>query len=253
MIFYYSGCGNSRYVAETLAAAGGEKLVFIPQAACEGLFDYALQADERLGFVFPIYSWRPPQLVLDFVSRLRLQGSPSYTYMVSTYGDGAGWADKVMGEALASVGLQLDAVFGVVMPNTYVNMSFMKLDTAELAQQKLANSKKRVAELAKAIAERQKAVDIVRGGMPNLKTYFIGKGFNRWLSDKDYYVTDACISCGKCAEVCPLQNITLEGGKPRWHGHCTQCEACYHYCPRNAVQFGKATRGKGQYHFAEDK
>lgn len=253
MIFYYSGCGNSRYVAETLAAAGGEKLVFIPHAAREGQFDYALQADERLGFVFPIYSWRPPQLVLDFISRLRLQGSPSYTYMVSTYGDGAGWADKVMGETLAAVGLQLNAVFGVVMPNTYVNMSFMKLDTAELAQQKLANSKKRVAELAKAIAERQKAVDIVRGGMPNLKTYFIGKGFNRWLSDKYYYVTDACISCGKCAEVCPLQNITLEGGKPRWHGHCTQCEACYHYCPRNAVQFGKATRGKGQYHFAEDK
>ena len=32
MIFYYSGCGNSRFVAKSIAETLGDELVFIPQA-----------------------------------------------------------------------------------------------------------------------------------------------------------------------------------------------------------------------------
>ena len=31
---------------------------------------------------------------------------------------------------------------------------------------------------------------------------------------KKFYVLDDCISCGKCANVCPLHNIQLSNGKP---------------------------------------
>ncbi len=249
MIFYYSGCGNSRFVAESLARAGNERLVFIPQAMREGSLHYALHEGERLGFVFPIYSWRPPQLVLDFVKGVSFEGNPSYVYMTVTYGDDAGMADRVFGRALEEAGLRLDAAFGVTMPNTYVNMSFMKLDSDEVAQGKLAAARVRVGELAQAVEERSREVVLRRGGLPRFKTYVIGKGFNKWLSDKDYHWTEACVGCGVCVEVCPMKNITLEEGRPRWHGSCAGCEACYHYCPQNAVQFGSATKGKGQYHF----
>ena len=134
MIFYYSGCGNSRHVAEKVAEATGDQLVFIPQAAREGKTHYAVRPDERVGFVFPIYSWRPPELVLDFIGGLRLEGKPSYVYMFVTYGDDAGLADQVLGKALETAGLQLDAAFGVTMPNTYVNMSFMDVDKPDVVQ-----------------------------------------------------------------------------------------------------------------------
>lgn len=251
MIFYYSGCGNSRFVAKSIAETLGDELVFIPQADREGKTDYALKPGERLGFVFPIYSWRPPQLVLDFVERLRLAGTPSYTYMVVTYGDDAGMTEQVMDGALDRLGLKLDGAFGLTMPNTYVNMSFMNTDSPEVAQRKIDESKQRLVGVKQAIAERKCVSEVNRGGAPRLKTFVIGKGFTQWVSDKKYYSTDACVSCGKCVEVCPLQNIGLENGRPRWHGHCTHCEACYHYCPQNAVQFGKVTRGKGQYYFHE--
>ena len=35
--------------------------------------------------------------------------------------------------------------------------------------------------------------------------------------------------------------------KPQWGNNCTQCLGCYHICPLHAVQYGKATRAKGQY------
>ncbi|MBQ1741762.1 MAG: 4Fe-4S binding protein, partial [Oscillospiraceae bacterium] len=37
-------------------------------------------------------------------------------------------------------------------------------------------------------------------------------------------------------------------GRPAWQGHCVHCMGCYHQCPTNAVQYGKLTQGKGQYH-----
>ena len=61
MIFYFSGCGNSRFVAESIAKELDERLLFIPEEERNGNFDYELGDGERLGFVFPIYSWCPPQ------------------------------------------------------------------------------------------------------------------------------------------------------------------------------------------------
>ncbi len=60
MIFFFSGCGNSRHVAETLAVGLNDTLVFIPEAAREGRYEYELAEGERLGLVFPIYAWGPP-------------------------------------------------------------------------------------------------------------------------------------------------------------------------------------------------
>ena len=73
MIFYYSGCGNSRYVAERLADSLQEPLHFIPETGPAR----ALGEGEALGFVFPVYAWAPPHLVLDFIRRMQLDRRPS--------------------------------------------------------------------------------------------------------------------------------------------------------------------------------
>ena len=46
-----------------------------------------------------------------------------------------------------------------------------------------------------------------------------------------FRATDACIGCGKCVELCPLNNIHLESGRPVWGKNCTHCMACICYCP----------------------
>ena len=50
-------------------------------------------------------------------------------------------------------------------------------------------------------------------------------------------------------ELCPLNNIHLENGKPVWGKNCTHCMVCICYCPKEAIEYGKKSRNKPRYHF----
>lgn len=67
-----------------------------------------------------------------------------------------------------------------------------------------------------------------------------------------FMATDACISCGKCVQVCPLNNVQLKNGKPAWGSNCTHCMACICYCPAEAIEYGKKSEGKPRYTFEKN-
>lgn len=250
MIFYFSGCGNSRYVGQTLAQWLNDTLYFIPEMARQGRYDYTLSEGEKLGFVFPVYSWAPPQLVLDFVKQLQFAGKPDYVYFACTCGDQCGQTEKIFRNALKEKGWELSACFSLQMPETYIGMPGFKLDTEERAKEKIEAAKASVMRNIPRLINNEKFSEMTVGGFAWLKSHLINKSFNKYATDDSKYrFTEKCISCGKCVEVCPLQNITLEDGHPKWNGHCTMCMGCYHHCPVNAIQYGKATEGKGQYYF----
>ena len=249
MIFYYSGCGNSKFIAKSIATALNEQMVFIPEAQREGKFEYNLAENEMLGFVYPIYSWRPPHLVDEFVAKLKLNGNPSYVWTAVTCGDNVGETEQIFRNELKDIGLDLKAAFCFKMPNTYVNMIGMTVDKPEVANEKIAKAKEKLPKVIEMIAAKMSFSDMIKGGLPKFKSNVIGSGFYKWASDKPFFATDACFSCGLCAKVCPLQNITMENGRPQWHGNCNTCDACYHHCPKHAIQYGKKTKGKGQYFF----
>jgi len=257
MIFYFSGCGNSRHAAETLAAGLNDTLVFIPEAAREGHYDYTLKEGESLGFVFPIYAWGPPKLVCNFVKKMTVKGpepveGPTswYTYFACTCGDECGLTENLFRKLIEPKGWSLNACISLQMPETFVGMPGFKLDTDANAQRKIAASDALLAEYIPKIQNKESFSKMTKGGAAWLKSRMINPGFSKIATnDKKYRTTEACIHCGKCVEACPLKNITLEEGRPKWNGHCTMCMGCYHHCPVNAIQYGSATKGKGQYWF----
>lgn len=45
-----------------------------------------------------------------------------------------------------------------------------------------------------------------------------------------------CDGCGTCAEVCPLEAISLQDGKATIDGEkCTGCSICETECPNDAI------------------
>ena len=252
MIFYYSGCGNSRYVAQWLGRKLDQKLVFIPDAEREGAFEYTLAEGEELGFVFPVYCWAPPELVTRFVEQLQLHGTPSYTFMVVTCGDNTGKTESLFAHTLRRKGLHLQMAVSLAMPNTYINIAGMVLDSHDTARAKVDDTNRRLPQVAEAVKNRQPMRQMVEGPQAWLRSHVIKPLFYRFLvRDKHFTVSQACTSCGLCQQSCPLGNIRLVDGRPQWQGNCTTCMSCYHHCPQNAIHFGKATQDKGQYYFRE--
>ena len=251
MILWYSGCGNSRFVADQLSAKlGDSNMVFIPQAARDNM-PLEFQDDEILGIVFPVYSWSVPKLVSEFLRKAKFKGRPSYIFAACTCGDETGLTIRHLKKDLKKQGLTLDAFFSFQMPETYINLPGFKLDTPENAQRKISATKTNLDETVKLIQQRAKGnFDQLKGGASFLKSNILKPLFYGLLiTDRKFRVSDSCIGCGICAKNCPLQNITMQNDRPKWNGHCTNCMSCYHRCPKNAINFGKASVGKGQYFF----
>lgn len=259
MIFYFSGTGNTRWMAQQLADVTGERLLnmaeqLYPKDGPASL-TYRLEKGERLGFCFPTHGWQPPAIVRRFIREATFEGTDedTYVYALTTCGDNMGEAMTILNRELAAKGLQAETQFAVVMPESYVCLPFMYTDTEEKADEKIANARRQTEHIGRIVRDRKRGIEeLEKGATPRLYSYVIGAYFNRHMISDRKFTVDAgkCTRCGKCERVCPVGNI--EGTPPRWlhDGRCTCCLACYHHCPQHAINYGSITRKREQYVFA---
>ena len=262
MIFYFSGTGNTRWVAGQIAEAIGEELWYIPDLIRERRYEFTLKEGERIGFCFPTHGWQPPRIVREFVRQLRMAyKQPPFCWALTTCGDNMGEAMTIFNRTLATNktlwttdghSLQAETQFAVIMPESYVCLPFMKTDPEDKEQWKIENARHQLHHIIRIIKDCRRGIEeLEKGATPRLYSYVIGGYFNKkMITDKKFTVDTAlCIRCGKCSKVCPVDNIT--GTPPMWihNGRCTCCLACYHHCPVHAINYGSITRKRAQYYF----
>ncbi len=259
MIFCFSGTGNTRWAAQHLAEATGERLALMSGEDTR----YTLAEDERIGFCFPVHGWQPPRLVRNFIRRLTFSSekplTSHYCYALVTCGDSIGLTMEMLDGELAKKGLRTHSSFSLVMPESYVCLPFMYTDTPQREKEKIEQATQDLNTYTRLITERRKNEHHTkRGFMPWVLSHVIGAYFNsRMISDRKFTVDTAnCIHCGLCAKVCPTRDIRMTGNDdgastPEWlhDGRCTCCLSCYHHCPRHAINYGSITRRRGQYYF----
>jgi ferredoxin len=248
-IFYFTGTGNSLKIAKDIASQLGDTALVPVQKAIKETVD--LSAD-RIGLVFPVYMWGMPSIVAEFARKMKT-GKEKYVFAVATYGGTPGGTLLNLSRALKENGARLSAGFGIQMPGNYIPLYGA---LPEGKQKK---------EFAKAAEKVKQFVDIIRM-CGSCKPKTSGFLFNTVLSlvykvsmprihkmDKSFIALDSCTTCGICYQVCPVENIKIENGKPVWLGQCEQCMACIQFCPVEAIQYGKKTEGKKRYHHPEIK
>lgn len=246
MVLYFTGTGNSWYVAKRIADALDEPLFSINDRLKAG--DTAPTAtSRRLIVVTPTYAWRLPRVVRDWLLQTEFPEAEQ-VWFAMTCGDDIGNAARYNRQLAETKHLRYMGTAQIIMPENYIAM--FNAPQAEEARQIVARAEPDVDRAIRCIESRQEFPsprgnlrDRCMSGPVNPVFYAV------FVKDDLFRVSDACTGCGQCVKRCPLNNITPQNGRPVWGGRCTHCMACICYCPVEAIEYGKKSLGKPRYHF----
>jgi len=248
ILYYFTGTGNSLAVAEGLSRLLNDCELVPIATAVKTPGRIAPEAD-RAGIITPVYFSGIPAIVAEFALRLDLSKVP-YAFAVVTLGGSGGPAalyqlEQVLAEGPGRRGL--DVGFTVKMPGNYV-MMYGAAKQPRIAKI-LADSERRVEEIASMVEQGVRK----RPSLPLFGSLLHHMIYPRFIArvhdaDRKFTVDERCTSCGLCVEVCPVENIRLDAGRPAWLHHCEQCMACIQLCPTEAIQAGKKTGKRKRYH-----
>ncbi|MDO5292311.1 MAG: EFR1 family ferrodoxin [bacterium] len=240
-IFYFSGTGNSLQIAKDLAKELGECAIRkIPEYKGE------MVNSDTLGIVFPVYNWGEPLIIKEFTKKLHVSKN-TYVYAIANYGGLPGKALDLCKEGLESKGNHLDAGFLIPMPGNYILWYEAFSEEKQLAL--FQKEKEKVSKIAAMVKDRKrKRIEKSHAVIDRLFVNHYYKevaGFH--TQDKNFVVNDQCVGCGLCEKRCPVHNIQMAGGKPKWNHKCEQCFACVQSCPKQAIDYKEITKGKKRY------
>ena len=256
VLFYFSGTGNSKYIAELFSQKMEGKCYSIEEAID---FSQLIKSEEVVGFCYPVYGSRVPRNMREFVQKFLadLKGKKLIIFATQWYfsGDGA----RVLTDLFPKNHVEVIYAEHFNMPNNISNSFWFrqvseqkmekkifkaekKLDTA-IQNIKLGRVKQRgFSGFAKCLGELQgkfwqkesTSVGLVAGSMEDKIA-------------KSIQINQDCTSCRICVKVCPVNNLKLENKVIEHNNDCIGCYRCVNKCPERAIALISKATPKWQY------
>ncbi len=246
-IYYFSGTGNSLFVAEELhKRLYGSRL--IPIVSLLNLEDIETEA-ETVGIVFPLQGPTFPNAVKKFLQKASMK-SADYIFAVATRGGTSCRIRPEMDKILKKKNKRLSAHFIITVFNNNPklksgngNCSFHIPSEEELTQKTAEIRSKldsmREIIIRKEISHNNDTEYDVKMGFVLERLILFALRAQEHKSIKNYFYTDSkCVGCGLCEKVCLSDKIEIKNGKPSWQDNkpCYMCYTCLNYCPTEAIQ-----------------
>lgn len=225
MIFYFTGTGNSLYIAKQLEEAP----LSIPQVIHRKKQEFFA---DSIGIVAPVYGHEAPQMVKDFLKKAVFH--TEYFYMILTYGNRHGGAAELAKKLCDECGVTVNYINVIVTVDNW-------LPGFDMNEQKKMDKKveEHITAILADVAARKNMIAEVTDTDRAAHRQFLDR-MSQMPSDAWQHllrVTDSCVGCGICEQVCPSASVQVKNGKAvHIPGNCQTCLACAHACPQKAIR-----------------
>lgn len=244
VVFYFSGTGNSKFIAEQFAEKMGAECHSIEEKIdFKKLFDTV----DTVAVVYPIYGSCVPRIMREFAERyldeLKEKKLIIFCTQMLFSGDGA----RAFARLIPNCEKQILYAEHFKMPNNICNYPLFPMTKKEL-ETKPERAVKRLDEICNDIKN-----GVIKKRGWNLFSALLGKTQNvaypkiEENARHSFHADDTCIKCGLCVKICPMNNLEIVNGQVIQKDNCTVCYRCVNACPKQAATVYIKTKPKRQY------
>ncbi len=248
MVLYFSATGNTKLIAEKLAERLGDEPVNLLGRIKNK--DYSsIQSDRPFVICSPVYVSELPVFFRDYLTKAYLTGCRE-VYGILTNGGFSGITGAQMRRIMKQKGMEFKGYAEFKLPGNHItNKSHAEIDDTEIMKRINASLNK-----VEDVADKIRRGGCIKNRHIFLLEYLVTVPvapvlcyFNQ--GTEGFRVKENCISCGRCARLCPLNIIEMQGGKPVWkEKRCAHCMSCIQNCPVEAIEYKDVTEGRSRYH-----
>ena len=232
---YFSGTGNTKFCIEYFLGSVNSSATAYSIEDCKAIEE--ISKHDEIIFGYPVYYSNLPKIVSDFIISNSALWNGKKIFVIATMalfsGDGTGVAARLFEKYGAEItgGLHLE------MPDCIADVKVLKRayeknhTIVEKAKKKITISAQKY-KLGKPTREGLNLCYRMAGFLGQ-RLYFMNK--TKSYTDKLKINPVNCIGCGKCANVCPMNNIDIIERKAVPKNLCTMCYRCVNVCPEKAI------------------
>lgn len=231
---YLSGTGNTKHCIEKLIRLLDKTAQAIPIEGKETIS--LLSQHDFIILAYPVQFSNAPVMVRNFIKSHSDLWQNKKVLCVATMGlfsgDGAGCSARL----LKKYGAKIVGGLHIHMPDSVCDVKLLK-KSIEKNREIIRAADRKIEKCAEEIKQGKYPKD-------GLFFYdriagFICQRFWCYSKTKDYSdnlkVSNACIGCGLCTRLCPMENLSLKNNRVTAGNRCTMCYRCISSCPKQAI------------------
>ena len=231
-IYCFSGTGNTLLAAQAMAGVFRERGVETRILPLEKSDPSAVDLSRTLGLAFPVAAQSTYPFVWDFIDRLP-PGRGTGVFMVDTLHSFSGGMVGPLRKVMTRKGYRPLGAKEIKMPNNFFPG---RIDPDKNERKKSAGL-----ERARRFAAGLLVGTASWGRVPVFSGLICRFSRSRpvWellrrRGEKFRVDPSACLRCGLCSRLCPVENISMDD-LPVFAGRCRLCMRCLSFCPAGAI------------------
>ena len=246
-MYYFSGTGNSRQVAEWIKEVAEKnqveaRLENIPEIGHDPL---EIDSSDLIGFFSPTHGFNFPPIMLKFL--WHFPKGRNKVFIMNTRAGVKLWKLHLFGlSGLAQLfaafilkvkGYKIVGMRPVDLPSNWISLhpGLRKKVVVSMVKRCRRNTERFAQKILTGRRDFRALFDILQDlaiSPVAIGYYFVG----RYVLAKSFIASSACTMCRLCIDRCPVQAIMEIDRRPYWTFRCESCMQCMNHCPERAIQ-----------------